>query len=193
VLWALRKPPAPRVPATPGQTAVPGGAVAGGCPEGMKQVGSFCMDTYEYPNRAGVLPQVSVTWKQAKDACETLGKRLCTEAQWERACAGKDNKRFPYGPLYDADACNTRGSTGKERALAPAGSFPRCVSSEGLVDLSGNAAEWTDTIFSSSDMTQKGGAFDGAQAESHCTARMRGAPMNSAASLGFRCCVGVQP
>lgn len=193
VLWALRKPPATRGPTTPGQGTVPVGAVAGGCPEGMKRVDAFCMDTYEYPNQTGALPRVSVTWKQAKDSCEALGKRLCTEAQWERACAGKDNRRFPYGPLYDADACNTGEGPGKERALAPAGSFPRCVSAEGIVDLSGNAAEWTDTIFSSSDMTQKGGAFDAAQTESHCTARTRGAPMNSAASLGFRCCVGVQP
>jgi serine/threonine protein kinase len=192
VLWALRKPPATR-PATPEPGPVPGAAAAGACPEGMKRVDTFCMDTYEYPNQVGALPQVSVTWKQAKDTCESLGKRLCTEAQWERACAGKDNRRFPYGPLYDAEACNTRDVSGKERALAPAGSFPRCVSAEGIVDLSGNAAEWTDTVFSSSDMTQKGGAFDGAQAESHCTARTRGAPMNSASSLGFRCCGGVQP
>ncbi len=193
VLWALRKPPATRVPATPGESTVPGGAAAGGCPEDMKRVDTFCMDTYEYPNQVGVLPQVSVTWKQAKDACEARGKRLCTAEQWERACVGKDNRLYPYGGLYDADACNTQKGNRTERSLAPAGSFPRCVSSEGIVDLSGNAAEWTDTVFSNSDMTQKGGAFDKGQLESQCTRRTQGAPMNSAASLGFRCCAEVGP
>ena len=52
---------------------------------GVILIGDFYIDRYEYPNRRGSLPRVSVTWTEAQSLCRALGKRLCTEAEWERA------------------------------------------------------------------------------------------------------------
>ncbi len=157
------------------------------------QVPSFCVDEYEYPNQAGTPPKVAVTWEEARSLCESAGKRLCTEEEWEKACKGPGNARFPYGTPYDADACNTETAQGQDRTLAASGSFQRCRSGYGVVDLSGNVAEWTSTRFDAADFTHKGGAFDRPDYTSRCSARKNGAPAERSDSVGFRCCAGVRP
>ncbi|HSP81064.1 MAG TPA: bifunctional serine/threonine-protein kinase/formylglycine-generating enzyme family protein [Myxococcaceae bacterium] len=206
----------PQAPA-PGAEAV---APVGDCPEGMRrvsggsfkmgtdtpvqgfdeqpltprQVESFCIDEYEYPNQAGKPPRVGVAWEEAKAACEALGKRLCREEEWEKACKGPGNARFPYGAAFDARACNTEDVEGKDRELAPAGAFERCRSGYGLVDLSGNVAEWTATRYENTlDMTQKGGAFDQPEYAARCSSRKRGDPRLGSLTVGFRCCAEVKP
>ena len=52
---------------------------------GMVRVDNFYIDVFEYPNRLGALPRVDVTWAEARDLCGEQGKRLCAEAEWERA------------------------------------------------------------------------------------------------------------
>ena len=157
------------------------------------QVPSFCIDEYEYPNRAGELPKVEVTWEQARTLCESTGKRLCTEEEWEKACKGPGNARFPYGNDYDADVCNTETAKGVDRTLAASGASERCRSGYGVVDLAGNVAEWTATKFDKVDFTQKGGAFNRQDYTSRCSARKNGAPTERSGSVGFRCCAGVRP
>ncbi|MBZ4418288.1 bifunctional serine/threonine-protein kinase/formylglycine-generating enzyme family protein [Myxococcus sp. RHSTA-1-4] len=157
------------------------------------QVPSFCVDEYEYPNQAGARPKVGVTWEEAQSLCEQAGKRLCTEEEWEKACKGPGNARFPYGNTYDADACNTETSQGMDRTLAASGSFARCRSAYGVVDMSGNVAEWTSTRFDAADFTHKGGAFDRQDYTSRCSARKNAAPTDHSDSVGFRCCAGVRP
>ncbi|MFP2930940.1 formylglycine-generating enzyme family protein [Pyxidicoccus sp. 3LG] len=157
------------------------------------QVSAFCVDEYEYPNRGGAQPKVEVSWEEALSLCERAGKRLCTEEEWEKACKGPGNARFPYGNTYDADVCNTETSSGDDRPLAASGRFARCRSSYGVVDLSGNVAEWTATRFDKSDFTLKGGAFDLPDYTSRCSARKNAAPSERSDSVGFRCCAGVSP
>ncbi|MFP2910347.1 formylglycine-generating enzyme family protein, partial [Pyxidicoccus sp. 3LFB2] len=157
------------------------------------QVPSFCVDEYEYPNRAGTPPKVEVTWEEALALCKDAGKRLCTEPEWEKACKGPGNARFPYGNPYDADACNTETASGDDRTLAASGQFERCRSGYGVVDLSGNVAEWTATRFDAADFTQKGGAFNRPDYASRCAARKNGDPSARAGSVGFRCCADVRP
>ena len=48
----------------------------------------YCVDRYEWPNQKGVLPEGWLTWDEARANCEGVGKRLCTSAEWERACRG---------------------------------------------------------------------------------------------------------
>jgi formylglycine-generating enzyme required for sulfatase activity len=152
-------------------------------------VGGYCVDTYEYPNRRGALPTVSVTWSDARKACESKGKRLCTEDEWEKACKGPGNARYPYGSQFDANACNTEDDMGDDRAVAASGKFGRCKSGYGIADMSGNVAEWTASPYASNaDMTQKGGSFGRPDYAARCAARKNGAPGSRSAEVGFRCC-----
>ncbi len=125
----------------------------------------FCMDRYEWPNQKGEKPRTLTSWPEARELCAELGKRLCTEAEFNYACEGDDMKPHVYGWERDDTACNfdrkyierTFAYTPWSECLAdptckaeydrldqrlPAGSMPRCVSDHGVFDLNGNANEW---------------------------------------------------
>jgi formylglycine-generating enzyme required for sulfatase activity len=153
-------------------------------------VGAFCIDFYESPNRPGSTPTVHVTYVAAEAACKARGKRLCTEEEWERACKGPGNARFPYGANFDADVCNTSDANGEPRNVGAIGGFPKCRSAFGVGDLSGNVAEWTSSPFSAEvgDKTIKGGAADRPDYDTRCASRKNGPPGTHTDKLGFRCC-----
>jgi serine/threonine protein kinase len=189
-----------------GMQLVPGGAFSMGTPAdertkgfderplSERRVPAFCIDEFEFPNVAGSLPRVNVSWTEAQEACEQAGKRLCAEEEWEKACKGPKHLRFPYGSSFDAATCNTEDAFGDDRPLAPSGKFPKCRSGYGVADLSGNVAEWTSTPYSNNaDRTQKGGAFDKSDYAARCSARKSGAPTDRAPTVGFRCCSDVRP
>jgi formylglycine-generating enzyme required for sulfatase activity len=100
------------------------------------------------------LPQVSVSWREAAAYCAHVGGRLPTEAEWERAARGDGRRAFPWGDLWNGGLANhgtlaagrTDGSDGWAH-LAPVGSFPDGASPFGILDLAGNAAEWTSDHF----------------------------------------------
>ena len=117
----------------------------------------FCIDRYEFPNKAGVRPMVMQNFYQAQMHCAARGKRICTETEWTKACEGPDNKPFPYGYVRDATICRgdqpwDRPDTNKFLHRDPvelerlwqgvkSGSQPRCVSDYGVHDMPGNADE----------------------------------------------------
>jgi formylglycine-generating enzyme required for sulfatase activity len=159
-----------------------------------EDVPAFCMDEYEFPNIPDSSPRVDVSWSEAKAACARVGKRLCTEPEWEKACKGPRHLRFPYGNSFDPNVCNTEDSFGDDRALAHSGQFAKCRSGYGVADLSGNVAEWTATAYTNNaDMTQKGGAFDRPDYAARCSARKNGAPSDRTPTVGFRCCADLSP
>jgi eukaryotic-like serine/threonine-protein kinase len=154
-------------------------------------VSGFCIDRYEYPNAMGERPLINVTLKQAQATCETQGKRLCAEEEWERACKGPQNARFPYGNEFEPGTCNV-GSEEGGGSLKPIGAQSRCRSGFGVVDMSGNVAEMTSSSLSGSDIVVKGGDSQHPDYAARCAHRSAQGPSKRSNNVGFRCCAGVE-
>lgn len=114
----------------------------------VRGVDAFCIDRYEYPNQAGEVPRAFVSWDEAVTLCQEQGRRLCTEDEWTRACAGAKGQRFPYGDTHVVGNCNAdvNDRVGDPTWIRPSGSFSRCASAEGAYDLEGNLSEWVDSV-----------------------------------------------
>jgi formylglycine-generating enzyme required for sulfatase activity len=82
-------------------------------PGAAGSVADFHIDPYEFPSQPGVKPKVYTNATTAREACAAAGKRLCTAAEWRRACAGPDGaSRFGYGAQYEAGRCHVARALG---------------------------------------------------------------------------------
>jgi len=96
-------------------------------------------------------PAVAMSWFDALHHCERLGKRLPTEAEWERGAAGPDNTRFPWGD-EEPEGCemalvkNAEGEGCGREITSPVGSYP--AGHWGLFDMAGNVHEWVNDRYS---------------------------------------------
>jgi formylglycine-generating enzyme required for sulfatase activity len=164
------------------------------CPDGMVLVGAFCIDRYEaylvsltlngawarhphyqrpqrgvrYEARSevGVYPQAYINRIEAEAACTNAKKRLCSLAEWQRACMGARATAYPYGLRWEANRCNmdkphlltlrfgpdalrwtyevfNDPALDQDPAfLARSGEYKDCVGDTGVYDLVGNLHEW---------------------------------------------------
>ena len=154
----------------------------------------YCVDIYEFPNQRGKLPTTNISWSRAKKACERVNKRMCSEAEWERACKGPSGTRFPYGNNFDKSYCNVSDGASESRTVGPTGVYGRCRSGFGVVDLAGNVAEWTASSWGKGvpDKVVKGGAADQAHYMSRCAARANESSGGRQSNIGFRCCADLK-
>ena len=95
----------------------------------------FDKPEYNQPNQ----PIVGLAWKSARDYCKWVGKRLPTEAEWEKAArGGLEGKRYSWGDSINPERANYGHNVGKP---TPVGSYPP-ENSYGLHDMMGNVSEW---------------------------------------------------
>lgn len=152
------------------------------------EVSPFCIDRHEYPNQAGAQPLVNTNLPDARAACQSKGKRLCREDEWERACKGPAGSRFPYGDQFEPKTCNV-AIDGQARSVQGSGQAPMCRSGFGVMDLAGNVAEWTESRLSSGgDFVVKGGDATHPDYMSRCAHRTGTAAGKKSAIIGVRCC-----
>ncbi len=171
----------------------------------------FCIDRYEWPNRAGELPAISMTWYEARRSCTAIGKRLCGDDEWTLACEGEEHLPYPYGYARNSEACNidktyrypdnfvyeALGTRAAEVARLeqrePSGKREGCVSPYGVHDMAGNVDEWVvnETGHCNPHCSGMKGGYWG-------PVRTRCRPMTTAHDEGFhyyqngfRCCADV--
>ncbi|HEY6462303.1 MAG TPA: SUMF1/EgtB/PvdO family nonheme iron enzyme [Polyangiaceae bacterium] len=168
----------------------------------------------------GVVPQAYISQVQARRACAEAGKRLCKPDEYVRACHGtRKNDLYPYGGMQRHPGwCNEgKGSFvalafGQDfskltyeqfndpkldqmpHGLAPTGSFPKCVSPDGLYDMVGNLHEWVDEE-SNGHGRFRGGWYGDAENNGPGCFYVTSAhePTYHDYSTGFRCCADAVP
>lgn len=156
-------------------------------------------------------PVVGVTWFDAVRYCKWVSKRLPTEAEWEYAARQPKFSTYPWAGGFRDEVANSRGDGDGYPMTSPVGHFSTGQSGLGLLDMAGNAAEWTQDWYETTYYQRspseaptgpesrtgvrvvRGGSWADTDYQLRTTARASLNPNFGKDSIGFRCVRAATP
>ena len=153
------------------------------------------------------LPAAGVSWWGAQAYCQAIGRRLPTEAEWERAARGQNNTIYPWGEEWIGDGRAYVRIPNQEGTEGPGevGSQPGNLSGFQVLDMAGNVAEWVYDYYDATyyqtntnnlnpqgpsfgtDRVLRGGSWDTPPFFARSVHRQNQPPNSTFLWIGFRC------
>lgn len=166
---------------------------------------TFDGESYDNMTQNGQFPASGVTWYGANAYCEAIGRRLPTEAEWERAARGDGGRIYPWGNQWFDDYAKTNYPP-TDPGPASVNAYMNNLSPYGVIGMAGNVAEWVSDWYAAdfysqpeaieenpagpiggTDKVIRGGSWDAKPFFARSVHRQHLSPDRAGAWLGFRC------